>query len=120
MKSQTDANTGEMVYLSIDSNYNYTSNGKSYKTTFLEFGALGCAACKRMELVMEEIKSVYPENVNVVFLNILIPENQNKMKYFGVSAIPTQILLDSSGNEYYRHIGYISTSELAEHFLTQN
>ena len=33
----------------VDSAYNYFVNGQSYEITFLEFGAIGCSACKRME-----------------------------------------------------------------------
>ena len=59
----------------VDSLYNYTKNGGTYEVTFLEFGSTGCPACKRMESVMDEVRQKYPEKVNVVFLNILKPEN---------------------------------------------
>ena len=80
--------------------------------TFLEFGAKGCSACKRMETVMSEIRAKYPNRVNVVFLNVMLPENQRLMKYFGVAAIPTQVLLNKEGREFFRHTGYYSTEEL--------
>ena len=96
----------------IDSLYNYSANGLKYEITFLEFGASGCSACKRMESVMEEIQSKYSNRVNVVFLNILKPESQILMKLYGIAAIPTQVLLNSEGEEFFRHTGYFSTSEL--------
>ena len=40
--------------------YNYTKSDLDYKITFLEFGSTGCSACKRMESVMESIKTNYP------------------------------------------------------------
>ena len=55
---------------------------------------------------MEEINKKYPQTVNVVFLNIVKPENQIFMKYFGVASIPTQVLLYKKGNEFFRHSGY--------------
>ena len=61
---------------------------------------------------MEEVKQKYPDKVNVVFLNILKPENQMLMKYYGIAAIPTQILLDKNGKEYFRHTGFIEPSDL--------
>ncbi|MGD9978783.1 MAG: thioredoxin family protein [Bacteroidales bacterium] len=97
----------------VDSAYNYTKNGLSYQVTFLEFGAKGCSACKRMETVMSEIRVKYPSRVNVVFINIMIPENQRLMKYFGIAVIPTQVLLNKEGEEYFRHTGYFSVEELA-------
>ena len=100
----------------VDSLYNYTIIENTYQITFLEFGAKGCVACRKMEFVMEEVEEEYPETVNVVFLNILKPENQDLMKYYGVSSIPTQILLDQKSNEYFRHTGYLSFIELKAQF----
>ena len=97
----------------VDSTFNYTKNGVNYLVTFLEFGSTGCSSCKRMESVIEEIRTKYPQSVNVVFLNILKPENQVLMKYFGVASIPTQVLLDNDGKEYFRHSGYYSVEELS-------
>lgn len=100
----------------IHSRYNYSLNGEKYEITFLEFGAKGCSACRKMETVMAQVREQYTDKVNVVFLNILLPKNQTLMKYYGVAVIPTQILLDKEGKEFYRHSGYMATEELAKYF----
>jgi thioredoxin 1 len=99
-----------------DSLYNYIKNGGVYEITFLEFGAKGCSACKRMESVMDKVREKYPDKVNVVFLNILKPESQLLMKYYGIAVIPTQIILNKEAKEIFRHSGYISSEKLAEIF----
>lgn len=106
-------NSGDAL---IDSLFNYSANGKKYEITFLEFGAKGCSACRKMETVMGEIREKYPNKVNVVFLNVLLPESQTLMKYYGVAVIPTQILLNKEGKEFQRHSGYIATEELTKYF----
>lgn len=115
---QIQALAGSEIVLSesamIDSTYNYSKNKLNFQTTFLEFGAKGCSACKRMESVMTEIRAKYPTQVNVVFINIMLPESQRLMKYFGIAAIPTQVLLNKEGKEYFRHTGYYSAEELIE------
>ncbi len=113
----SDIQKSESAY--IDSAYNYLSNGLTYDVTFFEFGAKGCSACKRMEEVMDEIRTQYPNKVNVVFLNILLPENQRLMKFYGIVAIPTQVLLNKDGKEYFRHTGYFLAEELIKN-LTLN
>lgn len=118
IKSQIEPKIMETIGNSIDSLYNYVDNGDLYEYTFLEFGAKGCSACKRMELVMEDIRTEYPNQINVVFYNILFPANVEMMKYYGISSIPTQILLDRSGKEFFRHSGYYSKSELLSHFIS--
>ena len=101
----------------IESSYNYELNGESFKLTFLEFGAKNCSSCKRMEKVMSEISNSYPNEVNVVFLNILLQENQTMMKLFGIATIPTQVILNRAGREIFRHNGFISAKDLSKVFL---
>ncbi len=100
----------------VDSLYNYSGNNSDYEITFLEFGAKGCSACKRMEKVMEEISQKYAGKVNVVFINVLLTESQKLMKYYGIAAIPTQVLLDRRGKKYFRHTGFISAEDLEKEF----
>ncbi|PKP51996.1 MAG: hypothetical protein CVT92_10930 [Bacteroidetes bacterium HGW-Bacteroidetes-1] len=111
MQTQVGTYTTNALERKIDSVYNYSKNGSGFEITFLEFGA-NCPACKRMEAVMADIRKKYPEKVNVVFFNILKPENQKLMKYYGIAAIPTQVLLDNNGIEFFRHTGFIATEEL--------
>ncbi|OFY40998.1 MAG: hypothetical protein A2X18_02855 [Bacteroidetes bacterium GWF2_40_14] len=116
MQSQADSLTINSESHRVDSAYNYTKNGLPYQFTFLEFGAKGCSACKRMEGVMEEIKTAFPNRVNVNFINVRLPENQKIMEYFGVVVIPTQVLLDKDGKEYFRHTGYFAAEDLKKNF----
>lgn len=116
MQAQAGSQTIQSESQLIDSVYNYNNNGLPYRFTFLEFGAIGCSSCKRMERVMYKIKATYPNHVNVVFINIRLPENRKIMEYFGVVAIPTQVLLDKEGKEYFRHTGYIPAEELEKFF----
>jgi thioredoxin 1 len=111
MKEQAAPEIANSGAAYVDSTFNYTKNKQGYQVTFLEFGA-NCLACKRMESVMEEIRTKYPQTVNVVFLNILKPESQILMKYYGIASIPTQVLLNKDGKEFFRHTGYYSAEEI--------
>lgn len=100
----------------INKNYNYTKNGGNYQFTLLEFGSTNCTPCKRMEAELAKIRKTQTETVNVVFYNVMHPESQSLIKYYGVSAIPLQIILDREGNEIFRHFGYIAAEELTAKF----
>ena len=39
------------------------------------------------------------------------------MNYFGIAGIPTQVLLDVSGKEIFRHTGYFPAAELEKEFI---
>jgi len=120
MAEQAGVETKKTVAQGLDSAFNYQKNGKAFRITFLEFGATGCISCRKMEIVMKKVKEKYPESVNVRFYNVLLPENQEFMKYFGIAAIPTQILLDVAGKEIFRHTGYFSFDELKQEFIRSN
>lgn len=101
----------------IQSRFNYAYNRGGYEYTFLEFSSTDCAICKQMEPVLEAVKNSEKVKVNVVFLHIMKSENLELMKYYGISAVPMQILLDDEGKEFFRHYGFISSSELESEFL---
>ena len=116
IKSQNNTGSLELSGRLIDSLYNHQKNGSTYRLTFLEFGAKGCVACRKMEFVLDEVRQEYPGKVKVVFLNILEPQNQDLMKYYGIVAIPTQVLLDDTGEEYFKHTGYCPSEDLRKVF----
>ena len=112
MRSQaTGVDSLSVVHL-IESKYNYSKNRADFEFTLIEFGSTGCTVCKQMEPVLEEVRKLENPKVNVVFLNIMHPENLPQMKFFGVSAVPMQILLDKQGKEFFRHYGFISATDL--------
>lgn len=117
--SSIDSLTASSESKRIDSVYNYKRNGLAYKVTFLEFGATGCSSCKIMEGVMEEVRNLYPDKVNVVFTNVRLKESKDIMDFFGVVTIPMQVLLDKEGKEFYRHNGVLSLEEFSK-ILNQN
>ncbi len=116
MKEQTGEAIQKTLAIYVDSAYNYKNNKEGYKVTFLEFGATGCISCRMMEKVMAEVKEKYSQTVKVRFINVLLPENQDMMKFYGIAAIPTQLLMDSTGKEVFRHTGYYSSDELEKEF----
>ena len=113
---QLSANTKKSISDSIAQKYNYHHNGETYDYTFIEFGSTGCHSCRQMEEVMEKIKTEYKGKVNVVFINFMEPESKRVFEYYGVAPIPTQIILDRKGKEFFRHTGFYPADELSTHF----
>lgn len=112
MKEQVGNETTLLVEKQIEMKYNYLQNKQNFEFTLLEFGSTGCTVCKQMEPVLEEMRKLKKPKVNVIFLNIMHPENLSMMKYFGISAVPMQILLDKTGKEFFRNYGFISVEKL--------
>lgn len=114
--STINYNLGSSTLDSNNFQYNY-SISNSYEMTFLEFGAIGCRACKMMESVLEEIRSKYRGKVNVIFYNVRTDDGKLYADYFNVHAIPVQVLLNKEGIEIFRHTGYFSSEQLSNQFL---
>lgn len=119
MKEQTSVEATVAVETQIDLKYNYLQNKQIFDFTLLEFGSTGCTVCKQMEPVLEEMRKLENPKVNVVFLNIMHPENLAMMKYFGISAVPMQILLDKTGKEFFRNYGFISVEKLNQKLVSK-
>jgi thioredoxin-related protein len=98
----------------VDSLFNYTQNNKNFEYTLLQFKSTGCTICKQMEPELEKVKNTPGEKINVVVLSVMNANSQNVMKYFGISAVPTHLILDKQGNEIFRKYGFISGEELLQ------
>jgi thioredoxin 1 len=101
--------TGEMW---VDSLFNYNRNGKDFDFTLLEFKSNNCSICKQMEPELEKMRRLPNQKINVVVLNVMNRNSLNVMKFFGISAVPTQLLLDKNGDEFFRNYGYIPAGDL--------
>lgn len=117
MKEQNNAETTLSVEKQIDEKYNYSKNGQDYEITLFEFGSTGCTICKQMETELDKIRKSKSGKINVIFLNTSYTENQNFVKFYGISAIPMQVMLDKNGVESFKHYGFITAGELMEKAL---
>ena len=84
------------------------------KVTFIELGSVGCIPCKMMQPIMDEIEKEYAGQVKVIFYDVWKPAGRPYAQKYKIRAIPTQVFLDKTGNEYYRHTGYFPKEELVK------
>ncbi|MBC6490411.1 thioredoxin family protein [Flavihumibacter stibioxidans] len=83
-----------------------------YKVTFIELGSVKCIPCKEMQPVMRSIERKYGNQVKVIFHDVWTAAGKEAAKQFVFDVIPTQIFLDKSGKEYFRHEGFFPEMEL--------
>ncbi len=73
------------------------------KPTILEFGRRLCPVCLRNSLVLKEVQAQYQDQINLRF--IYIDTEEHIFRQYGVTIVPTQVFLDASGREVFRHEG---------------
>ena len=82
------------------------------KPTLAEFGWKICIPCKEMKPILEELAVEYGDSVNVLIVEVYDPAQEKLVTGYGIKSIPTQVIFDKDGKEVYRHIGFISKTDI--------
>lgn len=80
------------------------------KPVFIEIGAKSCIPCQMMQKVMDELQTNYPGKLDIIFHDLEIDDAPARK--YGISVIPTQVLLSPDGTELFRHEGFYPTDEI--------
>lgn len=76
----------------------------------VELGSTTCIPCQMMKPVIEELTAEYDGRLEVVFVDVQQDPEQGHQ--YNVKTIPTQVFLDPSGKELFRHVGVISKEDI--------
>jgi len=82
------------------------------KVTFIELGSVTCIPCRQMEPVLKSVRAKYGSQINVLFYDIKKEDQKKYSEQYKVKLIPTQVFLDESGKEFYRHQGFFPAKEI--------
>lgn len=81
---------------------------------FIELGSINCIPCKQMQPVMKAIEAKYSPKVKVIFYDVWTQEQSKYARLYSIRVIPTQVFLDGSGKEIFRHQGFFPQKDLEE------
>jgi thioredoxin 1 len=109
-----NASQGEMTKTSGQGSTESKDSEKKYKVTFIELGSVRCIPCQQMQPVMKSIETRYGKVVKVDFHDVWTDAGKPFGVKYGIEAIPTQVFLDETGKEYYRHVGFFPEKELVK------
>ncbi len=76
----------------------------------VDLGSTTCIPCKMMTPVLDELEKEYAGRMQVEFINV--NENPDAAKPFAIKLIPTQVFIDASGKELWRHEGFIAKQDI--------
>jgi len=80
--------------------------------TMIDLGAKKCIPCKMMAPILVKMEKQYQGKASIVFIDVW--EHKEQARRFQIRAIPTQIFFDVSGNEVYRHVGFMGEKEITQ------
>lgn len=75
----------------------------------LEIGSSSCKTCVDMKKIIDDLKS---KDANLPIHIIDVYDDMNAFRHFNIQMIPTQVVLNTKGEEVYRHIGDLSGEEM--------
>lgn len=76
----------------------------------VDLGSDKCSICKMMAPIIEELKEEYTGKFEVQFIDVW--KNPDAAKEYRIQMIPTQIFYDPSGQEFFRHTGFIGKEDI--------
>jgi thioredoxin 1 len=76
----------------------------------IDLGSDQCIPCKMMAPILEELKQEYKGRMEVEVIDVR--KNRAVGIDYGIRVIPTQIFVASSGDELFRHEGFISKEDI--------
>ena len=76
----------------------------------VDLGRTFCIPCKKMAPILAELKREYAGRLDVEFIDV--GENPDAARKYGIRLIPTQLFLDASGKELFRHEGFMSRDDI--------
>ncbi len=109
-----NASQGEKVKTPGQVSKKAEASEKKYKVTFIELGSVRCIPCQQMQSVMKSIEAKYGKEVKIDFYDVWTEAGKPYGVKYGIEAIPTQVFLDATGKEYYRHVGFFPEEELVK------
>jgi thioredoxin 1 len=113
-KCGQNSNIPDKAKSSQESFTNNQTIEKKYKVTLIELGSVRCIPCQQMQSVMKSIESKYGKEVKVDFHDVWTEAGKPYGVKYGIEAIPTQVFLDKTGKEYFRHVGFFPEEELVK------
>jgi len=109
---ETETNTNSVQW-GNDLNQAMEEAKKSNKTIFIDFYADWCSYCGEMdEETFTDPQVVGKLTQNYVLLKVDMDENPDLSSKYKAYSLPTMVIVDSSGNEIKRIIGYQTPEQI--------
>ena len=76
----------------------------------VDLGGSWCVPCKMMAPILDELKTGYAGRLDVEVIDV--GQRPEAGRGYGIRVIPTQVFIDASGREVFRHEGFMSKEDI--------
>lgn len=86
---------------------------KKHEIVLVDFYAEWCAPCRMMTPILNELKQAVGDRIEIVKINIDLPNNHELTSSYNIRAVPTMMLF-RDGKAVWQHSGIVSLADLRE------
>lgn len=111
--NKSESNSSDSLQWSTDLNQALSEAKTTNKPVFVDFYADWCSYCREMDegtYTSPQVKEKLTQNY--VLVKVDVDENPNISSKYQAYSLPTMVIVDSSGNEIKRIIGYQNPDQL--------
>jgi thioredoxin 1 len=83
-----------------------------------DFGSQSCQPCRQMLDILDPLGDEYKEQVAVLIIDVYA--HPDWAKKYRIVTIPTQVFIDATGKEVFRHIGVYPRDSIIARFAALN
>ena len=80
----------------------------------IDLGSKSCIPCKKMAPILDSLRVEYSGKAEVIFIDTR--DNRQAALDYKISFIPTQVFIDTTGKEVYRHVGFFPADSIVAQF----
>ena len=106
----SETETGDAAVAGAVGADSVSAAGETGLPVLLDLGSTTCVPCKTMAPILDEMRETFAGQFDVRFVDV--KKNAEAARDYAVRIIPTQIFLDESGNELFRHQGFFSREDM--------
>lgn len=70
----------------------------------IDLGSKSCIPCKKMAPILDSLREEYKGRAEIIFIDTR--ENRKAAADYKIAFIPTQVFIDTTGKEVFRHVGF--------------
>jgi thioredoxin 1 len=93
----------------VDSSKAVTAIGKPLPK-LVDLGSKSCIPCKKMAPILDSLREEYKGRAEIVFIDTR--EDRKAASEYKIAFIPTQVFIDTTGKEIFRHVGFFPADSI--------
>jgi thioredoxin 1 len=109
MSACAESDSTKTAKTAIDTTKTATVIGKPLPK-LVDLGSKSCIPCKKMAPILDSLREEYKGRAEIIFIDTR--EDRKAAGEYKIAFIPTQVFIDTTGKEFFRHVGFFPADSI--------